>query len=246
MIGTEKGVGQDDRDRVRPISRVWPTIKSALRWLDDDRRGPVAQNAGRSRSRHRSWTSRRVVIPRSRCSTFRHPAHLLSLFGPCLLVLGRLRRWTLNASVSKRVPPAQQQRRPNVLQFAGHCHRRCRAPACPPRSPPGRSVQWDSWIFSLVDGEPACRRDSVQPPKRPGWPSIYAVHLGTAPLTRGGRAARVPRSTLLRVGFTEPVRSPGPLVRSYRTVSPLPVRTGARHRRSVLCGTVLRVAPTGC
>ena len=36
-----------------------------------------------------------------------------------------------------------------------------------------------------------------------------------------------------------------PLVRSYRTVSPLPVRAGARHRRSVLCGTVLRVAPTG-
>jgi hypothetical protein len=41
-------------------------------------------------------------------------------------------------------------------------------------------------------------------------------------------------------------------VRSYRTVSPLPVRTrqpegrGVRHRRSVLCGTFLRVAPTGC
>jgi len=31
--------------------------------------------------------------------------------------------------------------------------------------------------------------------------------------------------TLLRVGFTEPPRSPGALVRSYRTVSPLPVPT---------------------
>ncbi len=30
--------------------------------------------------------------------------------------------------------------------------------------------------------------------------------------------------TLLRVGFTEPVRSPGPLVVSYTTVSPLPFR----------------------
>ena len=30
-------------------------------------------------------------------------------------------------------------------------------------------------------------------------------------------------STLLRVGFTEPTGSPRPLVRSYRTVSPLPV-----------------------
>jgi len=29
-------------------------------------------------------------------------------------------------------------------------------------------------------------------------------------------------AVLLQVGFTEPVPSPGPLVRSYRTVSPLP------------------------
>jgi len=50
---------------------------------------------------------------------------------------------------------------------------------------------------------------------------------------------------LLRVGFTEPTGSPRPLVRSYRTVSPLPVRAEARHRRSVLCGTFLRVTPTG-
>jgi len=54
------------------------------------------------------------------------------------------------------------------------------------------------------------------------------------------------------MGFVEPPRSPTALVRSYRTVSPLPVRTRqpegrrARHRRSVLCGTFLRVAPTGC
>ena len=40
-----------------------------------------------------------------------------------------------------------------------------------------------------------------------------------------GRAARAPCSTLLRVGFTEPTGSPRSLVRSYRTVSPLPVRT---------------------
>jgi hypothetical protein len=38
-----------------------------------------------------------------------------------------------------------------------------------------------------------------------------------------GRAAHVPRLTLLRVGFTKPTRSPWSLVRSYRTVSPLPV-----------------------
>ena len=49
--------------------------------------------------------------------------------------------------------------------------------------------------------------------------------------------------TLLRVGFTEPPRSPGMLVVSYTTVSPLP-RTGGAGR-SVFCGTVPRVTP-GC
>ena len=33
----------------------------------------------------------------------------------------------------------------------------------------------------------------------------------------------MPRLTLLRMGFTKPPGSPRPLVRSYRTVSPLPV-----------------------
>ena len=55
-----------------------------------------------------------------------------------------------------------------------------------------------------------------------------AIHLsglpGDAPSRGGGRAAHFPRLALLRVGFTEPVGSPRPLVRSYRTVSPLPVR----------------------
>ena len=80
------------------------------------------------------------------------------------------------------------------------------------------------------DGEPACRRGSVQRLSAPGWPSICAVHLGTS----AGPA--VPCSTLLRVGVTEPPGSPPTLVRSYRTLSPLPVRAGARHRRFPLCG----------
>ncbi len=79
-----------------------------------------------------------------------------------------------------------------------------------------------------------------------------AIHLCGPPGDRrrvpAGRAARVPCSALLRVGFTKPSGSPRTLVRSYRTVSPLPVRPRFRdrHRRSALCGTVLRVAPTGC
>ena len=55
-----------------------------------------------------------------------------------------------------------------------------------------------------------------------------AIHLSGLPgerlLSEAGRAAHLPRLALLRVGFTEPAGSPRPLVRSYRTVSPLPVR----------------------
>ena len=55
-----------------------------------------------------------------------------------------------------------------------------------------------------------------------------AIHLSGPPgggnREVAGRAARAPCSTLLRVGFTEPTGSPRSLVRSYRTVSPLPVR----------------------
>src|ERR1700678_1847020 len=74
-----------------------------------------------------------------------------------------------------------------------------------------------------VDGESACRRDSVQPLR--AWVTIHLSGLpGDAPPSRSGRATRLPRLALLRVGFTEPIGSPRSLVRSYRTVSPLPVR----------------------
>jgi len=75
--------------------------------------------------------------------------------------------------------------------------------------------------------------------------SCVAIHLSGPPGESGepdGRAALLPRLTLLRVGFTEPPQLPVMLVRSYRTVSPLPVPEG--HRRSVLCGTFLRVTST--
>ena len=49
---------------------------------------------------------------------------------------------------------------------------------------------------------------------------------------RTGRPS--PCSTLLRVGFTEPTGSPRSLVRSYRTVSPLPVRN-PRATPSAVC-----------
>src|SRR3954451_1256658 len=46
-----------------------------------------------------------------------------------------------------------------------------------------------------------------------------------------GRAAHPICLALLRVGFAEPYRSPCTLVRSYRTVAPLPVTSELAHRR---------------
>ena len=53
------------------------------------------------------------------------------------------------------------------------------------------------------------------------------------------------RSALLQVGFTEPSESLRMLVRSYRTVSPLPVPGCPGHRRFAFCCTFLRITPTG-
>jgi hypothetical protein len=84
-------------------------------------------------------------------------------------------------------------------------------------------------------------------------PSLSAGGCPPAPAAYPGVSADGPSSpcvALLPVGFAEPPGSPRALVRSYRTVSPLPVRgrsgDRSRHRRFAFCGTFLRVAPTGC
>jgi len=58
-----------------------------------------------------------------------------------------------------------------------------------------------------------------------------------------GRTARLLCLTLLRMGFAKPCESPHMLVRSYRTVSPLPVLV-AQSSAVSLCCTVREVAPT--
>lgn len=67
------------------------------------------------------------------------------------------------------------------------------------------------------------------------------IHLCGLPegltVSRDGRAVRSLCSALLRVGVTQPPESPPTLVRSYRTVSPLPVRP-----RGVAIGGLLSVA----
>lgn len=60
-----------------------------------------------------------------------------------------------------------------------------------------------------------------------------AVYPRVANLAAGGRAAHALCLTLLRVGFTEPCKLPYTLVRSYRTVAPLPVTSVLAHRRSL-------------
>jgi len=57
-------------------------------------------------------------------------------------------------------------------------------------------------------------------------------------------------AVLLQVGFAEPAPSPEPLVRSYRTVSPLPAAGRSLSRatarwRSTLCCTFRGLAPPG-
>jgi len=104
-------------------------------------------------------------------------------------------------------------------------------------------------------GESACTPDSVPavPENRRWRPSLSAGGCPPAPAAYPGVSTDGPSSpcvALLPVGFAEPPGSPRVLVRPYRTVSPLPVRgrsgDRSRHRRFALCGTFLRVAPTGC
>jgi hypothetical protein len=99
--------------------------------------------------------------------------------------------------------------------------------------------------------EPACKPGSVRPLAGPRRPSLYderyrsplAAYPG-APGEPGGRAALTPCLALLRTGFAEPRRSPGALVSSYLTVSPLP-RPIERAGAVCFLWHCPRVAPPG-
>src|SRR5690242_13560164 len=75
----------------------------------------------------------------------------------------------------------------------------------------------------MCGGESACTPDSVED----GHPSRPAVARRLQRSTRELDGPPAPCLTLLQVGFTEPSGSPRTLVRSYRTVAPLPVRRSA-------------------
>ena len=78
-------------------------------------------------------------------------------------------------------------------------------------------------------GESACTPDSVED----GHPSRPAVARRLQRSTRELSGPPAPCLTLLQVGFTEPSGSPRTLVRSYRTVAPLPVRPANRTPSAV-------------
>jgi len=110
---------------------------------------------------------------------------------------------------------------------------------------PFPAVGW-SPVQAGGDGEPACRRDSVRP-LRDG----VAIHLSGLP--GGGTRCRVPDGPPAPPvrpcsGWGLPSR-PGHPGRWCALTAPfhpyLCVTRRRRHRRSVLCGTVLQVTPTG-
>ena len=94
------------------------------------------------------------------------------------------------------------------------------------------------------DGEPACRRGSVHSLAGARWPSICAAYLRTA--QSPGRTGRPHPLLGLAPGgvyLAAPVaRSAGALLPHRCTLA----CAVSGHRRSVLCGTFLRVAPTRC
>ena len=107
---------------------------------------------------------------------------------------------------------------------------------------------WLSPAPCPAESRPSSTDGSLHLPRSPGRDSVPRSLAGDrfgdhpslrptrgGPRLRDGRAAHPLCSALLRVGVTQPPESPPTLVRSYRTVSPSPVRPGGRHRRSALC-----------
>ena len=85
----------------------------------------------------------------------------------------------------------------------------------------GRSSPTSPWVIIHLSGRPVGAETEVSGDGQP-----HHLLLGLAP--DGGCQLR---------------RSPAALVRSYRTVSPLPVPGEPGHRRSVLCCPVREVTP---
>ncbi len=103
----------------------------------------------------------------------------------------------------------------------------------------------------MVSVEAARKPNSVP---EPGYPCSGNDHSSkdsgcpksraTYPGARTGYPQALPYLVLHRMGFTKHPRSPGELVRSYRTFSPLPRMRCRILRRYTFCCTFLHVAAT--
>ena len=95
-----------------------------------------------------------------------------------------------------------------------------------------------------------CSGDPMSPSSRPWWPSISAGGYPTAPAAYPGFIGRavLPLLGLAPGGVCKATRvtpSAGALL-PHRFTLTCAAGEPARHRRSALCCTFLRVAPTGC
>ena len=97
-------------------------------------------------------------------------------------------------------------------------------------------------VTRLEDGESVCKRDSVGASRHRMTIHLCGLPEGCPSTGRTGRPH--PLLGLAPNGGTEPPGSPRRLVRSYRTVSPLPVTSEVVHRRCAFCCSRRQVTPT--
>ena len=96
-----------------------------------------------------------------------------------------------------------------------------------------------------IKNKTACKPGSVQLQRSLWQPFIWDARHHAPQATYPNSARTTPKNSylvLLRVGFTLPWTVTSHAVRSYRTLSPLPMDTKA-HRRFAFCGTFRRLSP---
>ena len=214
-------------------SRWLPTWSKPVSWGEQGKSKEQATSSRRPPGRHhprptghtpRAAADRRPWPPR--------PGVGVS-FRQALVSAGPTSRRTAGFGGSVRVEHERSVRLP-LSRNAPTAYSLCGRPNRSRRAkdkPPSDWVRWTSWSVSRVLfpgasrrsrsatihlGGPLPARSSGSPAGSGGPPSNACAH------PTGAVGAVRTLSTLLRVGFTEPHRSPGTLVVSYTTVSPSP------------------------
>ena len=112
-------------------------------------------------------------------------------------------------------------------------------------------LKWLIVSNEMVSVEAARKPNSVPEPGYPCTGNDHSSKDSGCPKSRAtypgawtGHPQALPYLVLHRMGFTKLPRSPGELVRSYRTFSPLPRMRCRILRRYTFCCTILHVAAT--